>query len=654
MQGATVILNRLTHSLGAALAFLCCSLTAAYGTTGVRLDLDPHATFVQFDREYTTITDKLTGVRLSIPNNIFESPTPQAWGNNWQTSDGRLRVATLVFKGRKLLEVFDRLRNKAGRQISENIFDGQNVALSGADPDGTAFIVRVTRKGDEIRGISITYDNRSKVEFLSIIQMILASYEPFSGWGTLAGDSTSDQEDLIEEFRQKVHNIISKDVNLPNNDYSLWPELAFLTRDLSVKTSVEIARRELHDAFDKFDSRKLYTPLWAILPRSSLASLDSCTYKVVSIYGKNTEKPEIRKEIIDYIKNNPADKFIAYAYYVVGDFDNALKGLTFDDNACFSSMIHYAIAHRIISSIINETSNYMLDNFTNNLSEDQISALKYSREIPLSLANIDDNWKLFQKIYLNKSFEHFKQNSEIAKHHLEYVVRNKYAPHADDAALLLGWLAKNDGKDEEALLYFLQTLTVGNGDYIPHAIHKVLWMVTNPSSENRGEYLARVKITLENSLREKTCVKCGDTNFLVGRVALQLGKIQEALEFHSKSVSGDSGYTRESLQDVVSIIQQNPPDRRLSIVEFSDAFRHSPALWYAAARESYREFDYNTAIKLAEKALQSFNITPARLPATTDPKVIESDLERINPAYILDMNMVELPYLVEASHEMAI
>lgn len=652
MHGVSAVLSQFILPFGFAFAALYSLINPANGKNLTPLDIGPHATLVQFDQEYTTITDKLTGIRVSIPNKIFEGPISKPWGNNWQTPDGRLRVATLVFKGRKLIEVFDQLRNKSGRKISEQFCDGQNVVLKGNDQDGMSFILKLTSKSGEIRGISIAYETHSKNEFLYKIQTVLYSYDPFPGWGILEEDGNSNYQHIISVYRQKVNNILSSDAKLSDDDYSYWPELAFLTRDLSLKTSDEVALHELDNAYGWFGSRKLYTPLWAILPRSTLASLDLCTYKVVSVYAKDTENPDIRRKLIDFIKNNPSDKFLAYAYYAIGDFDSALSRGALYGNACFSSMVHYAIAHRIMTSMIGNTFDYIKAHFATKLPEEQITQLSYSRTFPVGLKVIDNTLRLIQDPSLKGYISSLEQSGRIAQVHLEHVIKNKYSPHADDAAFLLGWLTKNDGKADAALRYSLQALTVGNGDYIPDAIQQIIDVIAHLPPANRDEVLAKIDTILKDSLQEKTCVECGDTNYLVGHIALERGKVEEALAFHSNSVSTDSEYAHQSLRDVVAIVQRASPDRRLSVVQSSDAFMRSPALWYAVARESYREFDYAAAVKLAEKALQLFNITPDRLPATTDPNVIEADLRRMDPAYSLDLNMVELPYLLEASLEM--
>jgi tetratricopeptide (TPR) repeat protein len=74
-------------------------------------------------------------------------------------------------------------------------------------------------------------------------------------------------------------------------------------------------------------------------------------------------------------------------------------------------------------------------------------------------------------------------------------------------------------------------------------------------------------------------------------------------------------------------------------------------LWYIAARAAYRELDHALAIDTVERALKALKVPLDRLPATTDPKVIDNAIEKINPDLSDDYNMSEIPYLLEASRE---
>jgi hypothetical protein len=101
----------------------------------------------------------------------------------------------------------------------------------------------------------------------------------------------------------------------------------------------------------------------------------------------------------------------------------------------------------------------------------------------------------------------------------------------------------------------------------------------------------------------------------------------------------------------VRILARLPAREQIAIVEADPTFARQPALWYLAARSAYRDFDYALAIATAERGLGALNVPLDRLPATTDPEKINEALEKVEPKLDDDLNLKEMPYLLEASRE---
>src|SRR5262249_13893430 len=70
-----------------------------------------------------------------------------------------------------------------------------------------------------------------------------------------------------------------------------------------------------------------------------------------------------------------------------------------------------------------------------------------------------------------------------------------------------------------------------------------------------------------------------------------------------------------------------------------------------AARTAYRDFNYPLAIDTAERGLKLLKVPIDNLPATTDPEKIKDALEKVEPKLDDDLNLSEMPYLLEASRE---
>ena len=60
---------------------------------------------------FRELIDSETGVQLGIPFEIVGGAKPSSWGNTWSASDGRLRIATLNFHGKRTLRsVYETIR----------------------------------------------------------------------------------------------------------------------------------------------------------------------------------------------------------------------------------------------------------------------------------------------------------------------------------------------------------------------------------------------------------------------------------------------------------------------------------------------------------------------------------------------------------------
>ena len=99
------------------------------------------------------------------------------------------------------------------------------------------------------------------------------------------------------------------------------------------------------------------------------------------------------------------------------------------------------------------------------------------------------------------------------------------------------------------------------------------------------------------------------------------------------------------------IIEKRTPSEQFAIIDGDPHFSQQAMLWYAVARAAYREFDFQLTIKIVQRALATLKVPIDRLPLTTDPKRIEEALKKIDPSFIDDLNLEELPYLLQAATE---
>ena len=96
---------------------------------------------------------------------------------------------------------------------------------------------------------------------------------------------------------------------------------------------------------------------------------------------------------------------------------------------------------------------------------------------------------------LTSAFPSFAARVAVVQPHFEFVLKDRAARHADDAAFMLGWIAFQLGKPKEALAYLSQAMEVGNHDYQHIAVAQTL------------------RVLQPYSAREQLATVAGDRNF---------------------------------------------------------------------------------------------------------------------------------------------
>ena len=256
------------------------------------------------------------------------------------------------------------------------------------------------------------------------------------------------------QFQASVENVLRRDQSLASDDYSLWPEVALAARRLALDTSPQAATAQLDKVFQNSASKKLYSRVWPVLPGGPIQHLPAAEYWPVDIYGPGTEHPNIRRELQRVVSESPSDPFIEFAYYVLGDFDNALRSKT---NSVISDAIHYARGHAVIESIL----------------KDAVAAVNSRKKKDADdpegvigrLLYVNENGDMYDNKLLGSFIPNFGQRAALAKPDLEAVLVHQAGHHADDAAYYLAWLGFQQGDAREALRYLSQAVVVGNGDY---------------------------------------------------------------------------------------------------------------------------------------------------------------------------------------------
>ena len=169
---------------------------------------------------------------------------------------------------------------------------------------------------------------------------------------------------------------------------------------------------------------------------------------------------------------------------------------------------------------------------------------------------------------------------------------------------------------------------------------------------NFAERAAVAKPHLEAVLQHPSSHHADDAAYFIAWLDYHQGKPTEALPYLSQAiVVGNGDFQYGALRLILRIIEKRPPNEQFAIVDADPHFSQQAMLWYAVARAAYREFDYPLTIKIAQRALAALKIPIDRLPLTTDPTRIDEAIKKIDPDFVGDLNLVEIPYLLQAATE---
>jgi tetratricopeptide (TPR) repeat protein len=385
----------------------------------------------------------------------------------------------------------------------------------------------------------------------------------------------------VRQFRLSLQNILRKDSALPGDDYHLWPDIAWIARNLARDTSVSTTLDLLDAGFEQNHSTKLRSHIWALLPFGAIRRLAAGEYSRIDIYSPTTQHPEVRRDIENFVAQHSSDRFVEFAYYLLGEYEKALQ---VSPDSPISSVLHYGIGYKHLEALMQDALHVLKTRITPATpTEVQVMLDPLLGESPdtddhvngaLRVANA--SWKASDRQPLASMLPSFSKLAASAQSQFASVMAHPTSPIADDAAYLSGWLYLQSGKTDEALTSFSRAMVIGNGDYKPAAIWETL-----------------------------------------------------------------------------RIMEKRSPAEQLAMVSGDQAFAQQPQLWYEAARSAYRDFDYPLTIEVAKQALHALNIPFDDLPVTSDSDRITAAIQKINPQLSDNVNVTELPYLIEASKEMS-
>jgi uncharacterized protein YecT (DUF1311 family)/tetratricopeptide (TPR) repeat protein len=436
-------------------------------------------------------------------------------------------------------------------------------------------------------------------------------------------------------FDSQAHQFLMGDQASPPNDFSKWPEIAFMIRRLALNTTPENANRVVDETFGSATSKKYYSHAWAFLPTSVINHLRKQTYWSADVFNKNTEFPNIRDKIIWQLKEAPKEPFSEFLLYTLGRFDEAVK---FNPTSPIHTVLTYALGHSTLRQVMSILFQKLAKADDQALFSHRIIFKSYLSDETYENDELKDQTAEEKNIALSKKdfftghseenikdedHDNYKDNLPSVTQYLNYfnqfperynsrpivfkvpefasltekllpqfteVLKDRSSPHFDDAAYLLGWLAYHRGNVADALDKFEIAIAL-----IPKDVSQ---------SEN----------------------------------------------LHEKPDEVDyADYAFPALHQADRILRTLPPEDALNRVQNSKILSSQSKSWEEVLTSLYHSHKYQLVMSGAQRALRNFGITIENLPVTTDPKRIEATFTKLKLAD--DAALKEIVYLYFASRE---
>ena len=131
---------------------------------------------------WRVVDDRATGARVGVPGKLVPQSAPSGSGTRWQSSRGEIQVETFRINapGVTLASVFERMkREPANRRPEYQVLKPDFFVVSGGQGGVKKFYVRGQIKGDEVRGVTILYDNALET---TVDRIVVAVSNAFVGF----------------------------------------------------------------------------------------------------------------------------------------------------------------------------------------------------------------------------------------------------------------------------------------------------------------------------------------------------------------------------------------------------------------------------------------------------------------------------------------
>ena len=135
---------------------------------------------LQNDVGWRVAADPINGIRLGVPTKLVpQMSTSNQGGSRWTSAQGQIQIETWRMKALNIAVVAEREKNEpAGRKIDYSLIRPDFFVLSGLQGLKN-FYVRAQISGDEVRGMTVLYDQATEGSMAKVVIAMSSAFTPF-------------------------------------------------------------------------------------------------------------------------------------------------------------------------------------------------------------------------------------------------------------------------------------------------------------------------------------------------------------------------------------------------------------------------------------------------------------------------------------------
>ena len=150
-----------------------------------RASLAASAKPLQAEVGWRLVEDQVSGARLGLPNKLATVASRGGFGTRWSSQQGQLQVETFRLPNTQLEAAYERQRREpVGRRPSYNILRTDFFVVSGMQ-GLKKFYVRASAQNNEVRGITILYDQAMEGTMDPVVVAMSSAFVPFATLGAM-------------------------------------------------------------------------------------------------------------------------------------------------------------------------------------------------------------------------------------------------------------------------------------------------------------------------------------------------------------------------------------------------------------------------------------------------------------------------------------